>query len=65
MPTTCYNKVYVFDFTLLELSVPPRHFGDARMALATTKKNDALANYTEATCGPNVVKWKAAIESKL
>ena len=62
MPTTRYDEVYVFGLSLPELDVAPRHFGDALTASATTSINDAPATYTEAICGPDVVKWKAAIE---
>ena len=65
MPATRYDEVYVSDLSLPELGVAPRHFGDALMASATTSTDDAPATYTEAICGPDGVKWKAAIESEL
>ena len=65
VPATRYDEVYVSHLSLHDLGVPSRHFGDALMASATTSTDDAPATYTDAICGPDAVKWKAAIESEL
>ena len=38
--TTCQYEVYVSDLSLIKLTAPPRHFGDALMALAITSTYD-------------------------